>query len=183
MLDLSGATPRQREFITDLLAKRVYVVATDFAVPTPAAASALIGALLAAPHKPLAIAAVPRVDAELLAALASAPVSKYAIPVVELFPELLDVRPHGDLLFVEVKDFRGRRSLNRLTGAPGWFSRTRMSRNDTLILMNLLSADAYKYTRLFGEHYRCCGKCGAELTDAESRRLMLGPVCRKAFGL
>jgi hypothetical protein len=48
--------------------------------------------------------------------------------------------------------------------------------------MNIISQDPYKYAKIFGQHYSCCGSCGAELTDPVSRELQLGPECRKKFG-
>jgi len=72
--------------------------------------------------------------------------------------------------------------MRRLTGSVGAFNRYKLTKNDTLALVELIARDAYKYTKLFGEHYSCCGKCGAELTDPISRQYQLGPDCRKAFG-
>jgi hypothetical protein len=50
-------------------------------------------------------------------------------------------------------------------------------------IVETIEYDPYKYARLFGEHYTCCGSCGAPLTDNKSRELMLGPECRKKFSL
>lgn len=186
MLDLSGATPRQREFINDLLTSREYVLPENLTILTPTEASHLIERMLAAPRKRVAAYVKPaRIeDSELDAALLSAPISRYAIPRNELFPELLNLRLYdNDMLFLEVKKFRGRIVLVRLTGSVGYFSRSLLSRSDTLILMGVLSRNPVEYARAFGVHYRCCGRCGAELTDEESRRTQFGPICRKVFHL
>ena len=179
MIDLTGATDAQKKFITDLMSERVFVADTDVLVSSPKDASNLISKLLLMPKK----AGGKKVDEELQAALKSVPKSKYAIPTSELFPETLKSRLVGDLLFVELSEYRGRLKFQRLFGAPGCFSRGFMPRGDALVLLAHIARDPYNYTRLFGEHYRCCGRCGAELTDKESRSLLLGPTCRQYFGL
>ena len=115
--------------------------------------------------------------------LASVPKSKYAIPTDELDIAPLTGTPlTGDLLFVEVREYEEVLYMRRLTGAPGSFLRDKMPASDIKIIVDIIESDPYKYTRLFGEHYACCGKCGAELTDPTSRALFLGPECRRAFG-
>ena len=71
--------------------------------------------------------------------------------------------------------------IKKLYGSVGAFTRVRPAVEDALVFTRIIKADPYKYTKLFAEHYQCCGKCGAELTDPKSRELMLGPECRKAF--
>lgn len=182
MIDLAGATDAQKKFITDLMAERIYNESADIIVSSPVEASRLISKFLGYPRKPKA-PTVPKVDEELQTALNSIPKSKYAIPVSELFPETLKMRLTGDLLFVELGEFRGRKTFRRLFGAPGSFSRGYMPREDALQLIRHIARDPYHYTRLFGQHYTCCGRCGAELTDEHSRDMLLGPDCRKYFGL
>jgi hypothetical protein len=89
---------------------------------------------------------------------------------------------HGDLVFLEVKEYMKRLHIKQLFGSVGAFTRVRTDVEDALAFVRIIQSDPYKYARLFGEHYKCCGKCGAELTDPISRELMLGPWCRKAFG-
>jgi hypothetical protein len=111
------------------------------------------------------------------------PKSKYAIPVDELDIAPLQGTPlTGDLLFVEVREYEKVLYMRRLTGSVGGFNRDKMPAGDVKIIADIIAANPYKYARLFGEHYACCGKCGAELTDPTSRSLFLGPECRKAFG-
>lgn len=140
-------------------------------------ASAVISALLGLPK--LATPA----ESSLQHVLARVPKSKYAIPTDELDIAPLQGTPlTGDLLFVEVREYNDVLYMRRLTGAPGSFNRDKLPAGDVKIVVDLIANDPYKYTRLFGENYSCCGKCGAELTDPISRSMFLGPECRKAFG-
>ncbi len=178
LTNLAGATPRQQDFIASLLSEREYTLG-DVAINSPREASALIAELLRAPRRAVAR----QTDTELFEALSSVQKSKYAIPTSELFLELLDENVTGDLLFVEVREYRGTTYIRRLHGSVGDFNRSKLSRKDSLTILRHIARDAYKYARTFGEHYSCCGKCGAALTDERSRALLLGPDCRKAFGL
>jgi hypothetical protein len=114
--------------------------------------------------------------------LRSIPKSRYAIPVDEL--ELTDATDSftGDLVFVELKEYMQTLYMRQLHGAPGGFSRSKLAIESVKAIIAIIATDPYKYTRIFGEHYTCCGSCGAELTDTKSRELMLGPECRKKFG-
>ena len=182
------ATPAQIGYITDLLADRD--------VPSPSAekvremlagplskssASHVIDTLKAWPKRARVVAGAAPARPNVLVDL-DVPKSRYAIPAIDLELEALDVNLSGELFFVEVKEYRGTTYMRQLVGAPGSFNRLRLSPRDVVKIANVIMRDAYGYTRLFGENYSCCGKCGAELTDDESRRLMLGPICRKAFG-
>lgn len=182
MIDLAGATDSQKKFIADLMEERVFTESEDIIVSSPSDASRFIGKLLGLPRKPKAVF-IPKVDEELQAALKSIPKAKYAIPTSELFQETLKARLTGDLLFVELSEYKGRLYFKRLFGSLGSFSRSPLTRDDVLLLIRHISRDAYEYTRLFGEHYACCGRCGAELSDELSRSQKLGPICRKYFGL
>lgn len=172
---LSGATPRQVEFIKSLLDERIYTLSENLVINSSSQASNLIRSLLQSPKKI-------KEDAELFGALSSVPKARYAIPTSEIFLDTLDGKVNGDLLFVEVKERDRVLQIRRLHGSTGGFSRSTLSRNDSLTILGHIAQEPYKYTRLFGEHYSCCGKCGAELTDEVSRSLFLGPHCRKAFG-
>jgi hypothetical protein len=110
--------------------------------------------------------------------------AKYAIPSGALRADAQAACGDNDHLFVEVKEGReGRLYLRQLHGAPGSFSRTRMERDAGAEVVAALRGNCLEYTQLFGTLYTCCGVCGAELTDVTSRRLKLGPECRKRFGL
>lgn len=144
-------------------------------------ASALIDVLLRQPKKPVAEAFAPGTNPT-QEALATIPKSKYAIPAEEIDLTLEKTPINGDLLFVEVREYMKRLYMRRLTGSVGGFTRWHVATNDMLAITKLIATDPYKYTKLFGEHYACCGSCGADLTDPISRELQLGPECRKKFG-
>jgi hypothetical protein len=115
-------------------------------------------------------------------ALSKAPKSKYAIPVEELDIALNSTPLNGDLLFLEIREYMNNLYMRRLTGSVGGFTRWKVANDDAVTLVNIIAQDPYKYTKIFGQHYSCCGSCGAELTDPISRELQLGPECRKKFG-
>ena len=119
---------------------------------------------------------------ELQTILASIPKSKYAIPTSEL-DVFIEEKVNGDLLFLEVKEYMGVLYMRKLLGSLGGFTRTKLSVSDVKELVNIIAANPVEYARIFGEHYSCCGKCGAELTDPISRKLQFGPTCRVEFGL
>lgn len=119
-------------------------------------------------------------SAELLSRI---PKSKYAVPGIELETEdpsiTLDTR--NDYLFFEVKQYNGHLYMRQLHGAPGDFVRSRVQVGDMKAVVAIIERDPYRYAKMFGDIYTCCGSCGAPLTDARSRELMLGPECRKKF--
>ena len=136
-----------------------------------------IDALLTLPKRPRA-----KAPNAMQALLASVPKSKYAIPTAELEFTDADDAFRGDLVFVELREYMQTLYMRQLHGAPGAFSRSRLTTTSVKAIIEILARDPYKYTRLFGENYACCGSCGAELTDPRSRELFLGPECRKKFG-
>lgn len=179
-----GASEKQIKFINDLLAEReleeeqrnAYLVA----LPTfnTKAASGLIDMLLKLPKATTKVA----VKGSIQEALSKAPKSKYAVPNEELDISLTTTKLTGDLLFIEIKEYMGKLFMRRLTGAPGSFIRSKVANEDAVTIVEHIAKDPYKYAKLFGAHYSCCGSCGAELTDPRSRELQLGPECRKKFG-
>jgi len=181
-----AASEKQVAFIDSLLTEReldaIQVSSFRSMLPTltKKQASSTIDLLLRLPQK---ATKVPGATKSLLQeALLSAPKSKYAIPVSELDISLEGTPLTGDLLFIEVKEYMGNLYMRRLTGSVGGFTRHRVPSQDSITIMNLISQDPYKYAKIFGQHYSCCGSCGAELTDPVSRDLQLGPECRKKFG-
>lgn len=194
------ATERQLAFLDDLVASRDIPTAIAAEYITQRAtidlkkASALISTFLQFPTaEPRAKAGeAPALDAvqeaqrvlyvELLEALRTIPQSKYAIPVDELMTDFLKDKVNGDLVFLEVREYMKRIYMKKLFGSVGAFTRVRPKVEDALAFVRIIQRDPYKYARKFAEHYKCCGKCGAELTDPRSRELLLGPECRKAFG-
>jgi len=167
--ELPAGDPIIQQFIDDRF--------TTLSTITKRSASAVISMLLGMPKL------VSPTEASLQAVLARVPKSKYAIPVDELDIAPLTGTPlTGDLLFVEIRMYEGHLYMRRLSGSVGGFNRDKMPAGDVKIVSDIIETHPYKYTRLFGEHYSCCGKCGAELTDPTSRAFFLGPDCRKAFG-
>lgn len=191
------ATDKQLKFLEDLLKDRQVpeILRENFLIHKAGLdkkkASSFISAFLACPKievppapdfAELVKKAEPNLYGELLGALQELPKSKYAIPVSELMTDLLTDAVHGDLVFLEVKEYMKKPYMKKLFGSVGAFTRVRPAIDDALVFARIIAKDPYKYAKLFGEHYKCCGKCGAELTDPRSRELMLGPDCRKAFG-
>lgn len=178
------ASEKQISFVCDLLDKRevpaetadVIVEAIANEAYTKAMASADIDAFLKLPKRASAT------KSGMQALLASVPKSKYAIPVEELELTDADDEFRGDLVFLELKEYMGTLYMRQLHGAPGSFNRSRLSMASVKAIIGILATDPYGYAKIFGEHYACCGSCGAELTDPRSRELQLGPECRKKFG-
>jgi hypothetical protein len=181
-----AASEKQVAFITNLLDERELdaITVSSFRSMLPTLtkkqASSTIDLLLRTPKR---VEKVPGASkSSLQEALSKAPKSKYAIPAGELDISLEDTPLTGDLLFIEVKEYMGNLYMRRLTGSVGGFTRHRVPSQDSVTIMNIIAQDPYKYAKIFGQHYSCCGSCGAELTDPVSRELQLGPECRKKFG-
>ena len=181
-----AASEKQVAFIDSLLNEReldaVQVTSFRSMLPTMTKkqASGMIDILLRQPKR---VEKVPGATKSLLQeALSKAPKSKYAVPVSELDISLEDTPLTGDLLFIEVKEYMNNLYMRRLTGSVGGFTRHKVPSQDSIVIMNIIAKDPYKYAKIFGQHYSCCGSCGAELTDPVSRDLQLGPECRKKFG-
>lgn len=183
------ATEAQLKYLDDLVAKNDVPLELEeyYGVARPSLtikeASELIDAAKKCPTKQDAAQGVKKEQIEqLIGALGAVPNSKYAIPVEEVMSDLLDDQIHGDLIFLEVKEYIKKPHMKKLIGSVGSFTRVQVPVRDALTFVSIISKDPYKYTRIFAEHYQCCGKCGAELTDPKSREVMLGPDCRRVFG-
>lgn len=181
-------TPKQTAFINSLVAERAIdtaLAALVASVATTLEASLVIGRLLAAPRKARALPARSPEYSEYLNALNAVEISKYAVPTKYLhaaFPEFATAL-RGDLLFLEVRNYEGKRYFNRLVGAPGGFSRYRIPAKTATGLLKFIAGRHVEFASLFGQHYSVCGRCAAELTDEESRRTGFGPTCRAIFGI
>jgi hypothetical protein len=186
------ASVAQVSYIKNLLEKRlvpsglVQAVEADIAEGklTSRSASAYIDTLKNLAWKPkaaVAFAGNPELD-ELNRLLAAVPKAGYAFTRETLARVTTsDFAGKNDLGFFETREYNNRRYFRRLTGAPGGFMRHRVSTAETIAILSLVEANPLEATQRFAAHYSVCGKCYAELTDEESRRLGLGPVCRKAF--
>ena len=179
------ASDKQVSYVRDLILKRevdpdeaLDVINTiDAGLLDKGRASELIERFIGMPRKKNAV------PSELDELLSRIPKSKYAVTAIELSAADIDEKIKDDLVFVEIKEYLGRRYIRRLFGSPGQFSRSTISAPMIKAIVETIEYDPYKYARLFGEHYTCCGSCGAPLTDNKSRELMLGPECRKKFSL
>lgn len=180
------ASQKQIDFIAKLRAERTLTsylerqYQGEASTLTSRQASYWIEELLAAPRN-APKAPGPIGNAAVIEALEGVELSKYAIPSHALLIPGLEVK--GDLLFLEVRRFRETIYMRRLHGAPGRFQRTRFTPSQTIALAAVIKGKHVEFSRLFGEHYTCCGRCGAELTDQKSREVFLGPECRKVFGV
>lgn len=184
---VKAATTKQLDFIAKLRSERTLTpfqekgITADLATGLLARdASHWIDVLLKA-DKRAPIVPGPVGNQAVVAALQGVELSNYAIPAHALMIPGLEVR--GDLLFLEVRRFKETTYMRRLHGAPGRFQRTRFTASQTIALAAVIKGKHVELSRLFGEHYSVCGRCGAELTDQKSRETFLGPTCRKLFGL
>lgn len=181
------ASPAQISFINDLCAKRDVpatlkaTINQDFAEHvTSRQASAYIDLLKTLPYKK---ADGPSPMDAYREAIAAVEPSKYAIPggyLAVLAPDLVKDRDH---LFLEVKNYKGKRYLNRLHGAPGDFTRSRLPLEVAVRLLKFIANRHVEFAQEFGRVYAVCGRCAAPLTDAKSREVHIGPECRKVWGL
>lgn len=169
----------QRSFLTTLLEERAHTPLPSIDEMDSRGASTAITYLLTCPK-------VVKVAAPAAPAIASRfdgiPLSKYAIAREDIEVLGLDVRLSGDLLFIELRKYKDTVFMRKLTGAPGWFTRTRLSRRDEDLLVKVLELGAEKHAKRFSEAHKCCACCLAELTDQTSRERGFGPVCAKRFG-
>lgn len=116
--------------------------------------------------------------------LVGLPHSKYALLTSDLGARGVGaLAGHNDMAFFEVKEFRGTVYMRQLFGAPGSFNKVRLSPADEGAVASLIAKAPLEGAQRFADHYSCCARCGAELTDKRSRDLGLGPDCRKQFGL
>lgn len=186
------ATPKQVDFINTLLRERnlpegfeamVKAAASDADTFTTKVASGFISSMLGMAKRPVVSS-----EAEALAAaLVGVDKSFYAVRTDDLAPSLSEslrrALGSNDLAFFRVKLYGRTVRLVRVIGSPGYFRALRVSPADALHVLRFINIDPVASSRLFGEHYTCCGRCGAPLTDEVSRRTQFGPTCRKAKGI
>ena len=86
------------------------------------------------------------------------------------------------VIFLEVREFKSTRYMRKLVGAPGSYTRAKVTiaERDALVAA-LVAVTPRVATRRYSELYSICSVCGSELTDETSRALGLGPVCRGRF--
>jgi len=189
------ASERQLDYIDDIIKMRdvpqglinLYTIKKAEGGISKDIASSFISAFLKAPLLSTARTAANFSERdekmkELMNFVADMPEAKYAIPAEELMMDMLKRPIKNNLVFCELKKYRGRLHFRQLHGAPGHFSRSFFPVEDALVFAKIVKRDPYRYTRIFADHYQCCGRCGAELTDEISRETRLGPTCRGYFG-
>lgn len=190
------ATEKQLKFIEDLLVQKAVPEAIKMQylenkeTMTKKIASSFITIFLGLPNAEIKADAPAdnlnekqKLYLELKQEIEAMPTAKYAIPAGEVMMDLLEKPIANDMVFVEIRKYQGKTYIKQLHGAPGSFMRSMMPMADALVFARIIQRDPYNYTKLFADHYQCCGRCGAELTDEVSRQLRLGPDCRKAFGV
>lgn len=180
------ASDKQISFLSDLLASKEYDAEIKAELHDgiiegtldKVTASKYIDELIKAPRMKNAVGA----RSEMQELLASIPKSKYAIPTADLELYEIDDKFNGDIVFFELKEYMNTLYIRQLHGAPGNFNRSKLTAGGVRAVVATIKLDPYRYAKLFGTHYTCCGSCGAALTDERSREIQLGPECRKKFG-
>lgn len=152
------AAPRSQKEVSAMIDRSLKAPKRTVFVPTPVGASTVYVPYPSVPD--------------------SVPSSKFAV-LTELLTQVPDQWRRQEYLFFEVKQYRGKRVIRRLTGAPGKFNRTFLPREAATELFGHLEQEAFAYQAAltFGEIYQVCGRCAAELTDDTSRERKFGPVC------
>jgi hypothetical protein len=177
------ASTAQLTFITNLLTQRVVPQGVReniwelMEIMTSKDASETIDKLKAMPFP-----APAETYTDIQTLIKTLPNANYALPVKGLGLTKTGTA-NNDLIFVAVKTYKGVTYLRRLHGSVGSFVRKRIDPADSLIIVKAIAENPLAAVQAFGKAYSRCGKCGAELTDEDSRAHNLGPVCRKAFGL
>lgn len=180
---MNDATTPQKDFILSLMGQREVApelrdgITAEWDSLTKGRAGELIDALKSLPYAPNGgKSASPAYQA-----LCDLPKTKFAIPaglIASAVSESVD-----DLMFVEVKEYKGTTYLRRLYGSWGDFRRERLSRDDEKAVVGILGSDPLRFVKEFGQHHARCANCNAELTDEKSRQYFLGPDCRKKLGI
>lgn len=183
---VKAASEKQIAFLHTLADERVATESQSAALArmfsqgaTSTEASLAITTLLSAPRK--ARQAVAFTGAR-VGVLADVPLSKYALPADDVRDFIPDIAVgSNDLVFVEVREFKGTRYMRRLAGSVGDFTRIKISPRAVESVAGLIKRDAPAAAKRFAEHYSVCAVCSAELTDRVSRERGIGPVCWKRF--
>lgn len=111
---------------------------------------------------------------------------KYAVPNT-------DPKATNTWVFYEVKEYKGKRYLNRLQGAPGDWHRAWVKYEDYAGIIDRIKTHEYTTKEgeklagpmaaaaRFSDTYEICACCGAKLSNAKSIAEKFGPVCAKKF--
>lgn len=161
-------TEPQRVYLTDLMAQKVWPVEVPEIGPegvaklTKMAAGQLITIMINQPKKPQAMA-IPE----------SIPDGRYAYLNDEL----------GKIVFYRVVTARDgvTRKVQKVLGSPGDFRYVVTTKTEADKFIQAIVGDPGFASQLFGTAVGACGVCGSPLTDPESIRLGIGPICAKKY--
>jgi hypothetical protein len=159
-------TEPQQVYLTDLIGQKVWPSdipeVTPEVVPhlTKAVASTLIKMLIDAPKKPQGMGVPDTI-----------PDGRYAYLSDE----------YGKIVFYRVVTARDgvTRKVQKVLGSPGDFRYTTTTKTEADKFIQAIVGDPAFASQLFGHAVGACGVCGSPLTDPESIRLGIGPVCAK----
>lgn len=174
LLPANQATDRQLAFLNTLRVERGFnpIHSDDWAGVTKRRASELIDYMKALPRPLVPAAPLP-------GPLDHLPVSKYAVE--EQYQDdngLLNV----ELVFCEVREWKGRRYFRVLIGAPGDWRRERVTYPRQQQLVRLIEQATSKEAALrYSREFTRCAACESPLSDPESRARGFGPVCWQRY--
>jgi hypothetical protein len=79
------------------------------------------------------------------------------------------------------KDKRAR-YVQKVLGSPGDFRYEPVTATEGKSAINAITTDPAKWSMAFGMQVGACGVCGSPLTDPDSIKFGMGPICRKKWG-
>lgn len=161
-------TERQLNYIESLVKQRVMdprlaQMSLNVAGLTKNQAGMFIEIMLQSPLKPQQALEIPE----------SIPDGRYAYKSDE----------YGKIVFYRVVTKRDgiTRKTQKVLGSPGDFRYTACSDTEARKFIAAIIDDPMFHSQLFGHAVGACGVCGSPLTDPESIRLGIGPVCLKKY--
>jgi Family of unknown function (DUF6011) len=161
-------TEKQVTYLHDLMSKKQWpsevpvIKDSDIETMPKAVASQLIGILINQPNKPQGMA-IPE----------SIPDGRYAYLSDE----------YGKIVFYRVVTGRDgvTRRVQKVLGSPGDFRYANVTGTEADKFIQAIVGDPGFASQLFGTAVGACGVCGSPLTDPESIRLGIGPICAKKY--
>lgn len=75
------------------------------------------------------------------------------------------------------------RVVQKVLGSPGNFRYDRVTKDEWLLAVDEIAKDPGLFSQMFGIQVGVCGVCGSPLTDPDSIRLGIGPICARKYGL
>jgi hypothetical protein len=74
------------------------------------------------------------------------------------------------------------RAVQKVLGSPGNFRYDRVTANEWTMAVNEIGKDPGLFSQMFGIQVGACGVCGSPLTDPDSIKLGIGPICARKYG-